>query len=110
MADVQAADAAGEVDERVPVDVGQRRSVTAIDHDGDVDRERVGHDQRLPLQDLLGARPGDRRPELDRLRRRHHRSRLTQPAAGLHTLHIGLSEGLRRERLDRVDARRRSRA
>ena len=51
VADVQAADAAREVDERVPVDVGDRRAVPLRDHDRRVDRERVGDDALLPLED-----------------------------------------------------------
>ena len=71
MADVQAPDAAREVDERVPVDVGDRRALAVIDDDRQEDRERVGDHARLPVEDLLRARPRDRGLELDRLRRRH---------------------------------------
>ena len=69
--DVQAPDAAGEVQERVPVDVGDRRALAVIDDDRQEDRERVGDHARLPVEDLLRARPRDRGLELDRLRRRH---------------------------------------
>ena len=40
--DVEAADAAGEVDERVAVDVGERRASPLLDDDRERDRERVG--------------------------------------------------------------------
>jgi hypothetical protein len=73
--DVEAADAAREVEEGVAVDVRERGAVALVDHDRDVDRERVGDDLCLALQDLLRARAGDRRPELDCLGRRHQRSR-----------------------------------
>ena len=69
--DVEAADAAREVDERVPVDVRQRRALAAFDHDGEEDRERIGDHPCLPREDLLRPWSGNRRLELDRLRRRH---------------------------------------
>ena len=72
MADVEAADSAGEVDERVAVDVGERRALAALDHDRQVDRERVRDHAVLALEDLLRARARDRGSELDRLGRRHH--------------------------------------
>ncbi len=54
VADVQAADAAGEVEERVAVDVGQRRAPRALgDDDRQVHRERIGDDALLPLEDRL---------------------------------------------------------
>ena len=74
VADVEAADAAGEVDERVPVDVGERRAFAALDHDGEEDRERVGDDAVLPGEDLLRSRPRNCGLQLDRLGRRHRLS------------------------------------
>ena len=71
VAHVEAADTTGEVDERVAVDIGERRSAALGGHDRQVDRERVGNDPLLALQDLPRAGPGDLRAELDRLRRRH---------------------------------------
>ena len=73
VADVQAADAAGEVDEGVPVDVGERRALPALDHDGDVDGEGVGDHALLALEDLAGAGAGDVGAQLDGLGRRHER-------------------------------------
>jgi hypothetical protein len=65
VAHVQAADAAREVDEGVAVDVGDRRAASLGDHDRHVDRERVGDDALLALEDRLGVRPRDGRPKLD---------------------------------------------
>jgi hypothetical protein len=59
MADVQAADPAGEVDERVPVDVRYGCSPSFVDHDGDEDRERLGDHPLLAREDRPGAGPGD---------------------------------------------------
>jgi hypothetical protein len=53
MADVQAADAAGEVDERVAVDVGERRAPALPDHDRHEDRQGRGDDPILARQNLL---------------------------------------------------------
>ena len=50
--DVEAADAAGEVDERVAVDVGQRRATRLLDDDRQEDRQRLGNDPLLALEDL----------------------------------------------------------
>ena len=69
--DVQAAHAAREVDERVPVDVGQRRAVCLRDHDRRVDRERIGDDAGLPLEDRPGLRPGDLGLQMDCARDSH---------------------------------------
>ena len=55
--DVEAAHPAGEVDERVPVDVGDRGAVRLCDHDRQVDGERLGDDARLALEDVLAAWP-----------------------------------------------------
>ena len=75
MPDVETADAAAEVDERVAVDVGERRALAALDHDGHVDGQWVCDDLLLPGQDLPRPRSGNRRLELDRLRRRHRYGR-----------------------------------
>ena len=56
--DVQAADAAGEVDEGVAVDVGDRGPVSLRDHDGEVDRERLRNDLLLAVENLLERGPG----------------------------------------------------
>jgi hypothetical protein len=66
-----AADAAGEVDERVPVDVGERGAFAVPDDDGHEDGERLGDDAFLALEDRARPRPWNRRLQLDRLRRRH---------------------------------------
>ena len=71
MADVQAADASGEVEERVPVDVRQRRALAPLDHHGQIDGQRIRDHAVLPVEDLLRAGARDPRLELDRLRRRH---------------------------------------
>ena len=78
VADVQAADAAREVDERVAVDVGEGRAAALGDDDRQVDRERIRDDPLLPLEDRPGLRPGDRRLQVDCSRRRHasHHSRV----------------------------------
>ena len=65
VADVQAADAAREVDERVAVDVGDRRAVRLLDHDREIDRERLRDDAGLTVEDLPAARPGDLGLEVD---------------------------------------------
>ena len=71
VADVEAADASGEVDEGIAVDVCERRALAALDHHRQKDGKRVRDHAVLPFQDLLGAGPRDRRSQLDRLRRRH---------------------------------------
>ena len=55
VADVQAADAAGEVDERVPVDVRERRTTCRVGDDRERDRERARDRALDPLADR--ARP-----------------------------------------------------
>jgi hypothetical protein len=80
---VEAADATREVDEGVPVDVGERRALAVIGDDREEDRERVGDDLFFPLENLPRSRPRNRRPELNRLRRRHGLT-IAQWAAGLH--------------------------
>src|SRR2546423_4307296 len=67
VADVETADAAREVDEGVPVDVGERGAAGRIGDDGKRHRERRGDDAPHPLDDLPRARTRDLRPELDRL-------------------------------------------
>src|SRR5207248_6449277 len=71
VADVEAADPAGEVEERVSVDVGDADAAPLLDHDRQVDRERLGDDPLLALKDLARARAGDLRVELDRAGGRH---------------------------------------
>ena len=71
VADVQAADAAGEVDEHVVVDVGDRRSPRARRGDREGDRKRARDTHRQPIQDRLRARARNGGLQLDRLRRRH---------------------------------------
>ena len=63
VADVEAADAAGEVDERVAVDVGDGRAAALGDHDRQVEPERVGDHPLLPLGDLARARARESRCE-----------------------------------------------
>ena len=53
VAGVEAADAAGEVDERVAVDVGERGAPALVRDDREHDRLRVRDHALLPLQDLL---------------------------------------------------------
>src|SRR5207253_10408918 len=59
--DVEAADAAGEVDEGVPVDVGQGCPLATLDHDRQEDGERLGDHTLLPFENLLRAGAGDRK-------------------------------------------------
>src|SRR5206468_1340296 len=81
VADVEAADAAGEVEERVPVDVRDERAAAFLDHDRQVDRERLGDDALLARQDLARARARNPGLELDRAGRRHGRT-LPKAAVG----------------------------
>ena len=69
--DVEAADAAGEIEERVAVDVRERRSLAVVDHDRQEGGEGIGDDPVLAFEDLLGPWSRNRRPELDRLRGGH---------------------------------------
>jgi hypothetical protein len=69
--DREAADAAREVDERVPVDVGERRAAALGHDDGQVERERRGDDPLLPLHDRAGTGSRNLRLEADRARRGH---------------------------------------
>jgi hypothetical protein len=71
VADVEAADPAREVDERVAVDVGQRRAASLDGHDRVDERERRRDHALLALDDLLGARPRKLGSDLDRLRDGH---------------------------------------
>ena len=77
--DVQAADPAGEVDERVPVDVGQRRAPRGGGHDRERDRERPRDVALDPLPDLLRPRPRNLGDEVDHTRRSHRRSVANTP-------------------------------
>src|SRR5205823_9811663 len=71
MAHVEAAHTAGEVDEGVAVDVGERGAAAFLDHNREIDRQRVGDDTLLASQNLAGSRPRYRRLQLDRPRHRH---------------------------------------
>jgi hypothetical protein len=84
VADVEAADAACEVDERVAVDVRQRRTASLGRHDRMDERKRRRDHAPLALDDLarLGAR--DLGPELDRLRHGHALKIQQQPALCIH--------------------------
>ena len=84
MAGVQAADPAGEVDEDVAVDVGERRATALVRHERQHDRLRVRDHGLLPLEDRLRPRPGNSRSQLYRPRRRHGR-RIAQEPDSLHT-------------------------
>ena len=75
VADVEAADAAGEVDEDVAVDVGERGAAALLRHDRERDRLRVRDHARLALEDRGGAGPGNRGADVDRLRRGHGSTR-----------------------------------
>jgi hypothetical protein len=69
--DVQAADAAREVDERVAVDVGEERPVPFGDGDRQDELERVGDDLCLARGDLARARPRNGGLQADRANRGH---------------------------------------
>ena len=56
VADVEAADAAGEVDERVPVDVGDRRAARLGSDDRERQIERRRHAGTQPLEHVARAR------------------------------------------------------
>jgi hypothetical protein len=71
MADVEAADSAGEVYERVSVDIGDRGAARVLDDHRQEDRKRVGHHPLLPRQDLLRARARDLGPQVDCARHSH---------------------------------------
>src|SRR4051794_3263455 len=71
MAHVEAAHTAGEVDEGVAVDVGERRAAAFLDHNREIDRQRVGYDTLLASQNLTGFRSRYRRLQLDRPRHSH---------------------------------------
>ena len=79
VADVQAADAAREVDERVAVDVGQRRAARRGGDDREGDRERPGDGGaiRSPISRERG--PGISVFKLDRPRRSHGGSLANAP-------------------------------
>ena len=71
VADVQAADSTGEVDERVAVHVGEARAFAALDHNWEGEGQRISDDALFALDDLAGAGPGYVGSDVDRLRRRH---------------------------------------
>ena len=75
VADVQATHAAGEVEKRIAVDVGQHRAAPFRRHDRQVDRERLGDDARLPLEDCPGFGPGNLGLQANCACRGHGRSR-----------------------------------
>ena len=64
--DVQAADAAGEVDERITVDVRERGAAAFGDDDRVDEGQRPRDHAFLPLDDLLRTGARDRGPNLDR--------------------------------------------
>ena len=61
MSDVETADAAGEVEERVAVDVGERRAAAFGGDDRQVHRQGRGDDGFEAGEDLPGAGPWDLR-------------------------------------------------
>ena len=65
VADVQAADAAGEVDEDVAVDVGQAHAPGRIGDDREGDRQRARDGAGNPFADLARARARNRGLEID---------------------------------------------
>ena len=73
VADVRDADATDEVDERVAVDVRDRRTAGAVRDDRLVNDQRPRDRMPLAFQDLSATRPGDLRSNLDHARRRHAR-------------------------------------
>ena len=74
VADVHHPDASDEVDERVAVDVGDRRSTRLRRYDRCVHGERPRDGARLAFQDLSRTRAWNLGSELDHPRRRHRRS------------------------------------
>jgi len=68
---VHHADAAGEVDEHVPVDIGDGGILRPLGEDRKMDEERPGDHVRLPLGERARARAGDRRTNVDRPRGGH---------------------------------------
>ena len=79
VADVEHADAAREVDERVAVDVREQRAARLGRHDRQVDGDRRGDDVLEPRHDLLRARAGDRGADVDGAGRRHGARRVPKP-------------------------------
>src|SRR5262249_19799057 len=80
MPDVQAADTAAEVDERVPVDVRDRGALATLGDDRQVHGERVGDDALLAGEHLAGARARDLRLKADSAGRGHALRLTTAPA------------------------------
>jgi dCTP deaminase len=66
VADVEAADAAAEVEERVPIDVGERRAAALGGDDREIHGQRRGDHRVEAGEDLAGARPRNLRLQLDR--------------------------------------------
>ena len=66
VADVETADAAGEVDEPVAVDVGERRAACLCRNHGEERGERRRDHALLAREDLQGTRPGHAGTKLDR--------------------------------------------
>ena len=64
VADVQAADAAREVDERVAVDVGDRGAARLRGHDRKGERKGRRDARRQPVEHLARAWPRNRRPSI----------------------------------------------
>ena len=73
VADVRDADSSDEVDERVAVDVRDRRSARAVGDDRLVDDQRVRDRLQLSLEDLAAPRAGNLRAYLDHAGGRHAR-------------------------------------
>src|SRR3954469_5238068 len=81
MADVQTADAAREVEERVAVDVGERGAAALVDHDREEDGQGISDNLLLTGGDLARSRPRYGRLQLDRSRHRHAPTIQQRPAA-----------------------------
>ena len=71
VSDVQDADSAYEIEERVAVDVGDRRSARMRRDDRAVDDQRRRHGVALPLEDLACPGPRNLGAELDSSGRSH---------------------------------------
>jgi hypothetical protein len=71
VADVETADAAREVNEGIPVDVGDERPAGLGDNNRKVSRERLADDPFHALEDLPTPRPWNLRSYVDRTAPRH---------------------------------------
>ena len=100
--DVHHADATGEVDEDVPVDIGDRRALGVGSEDREVNVERGRDRLRLAREQLLRPRAGKLRLDLDHTGRRHRQSRVPEPpsASSPPDLHLTGSRNLYRRRMD----------